>query len=266
MNYVAILLMACFVFHGTAFSTLDGRNAVVADTSPGDSILATFTLNSNPQGAQVYIDSLLIGRTPLDSQRIPPGTHVLRFVHANYRSWLAPMVTETLTVPPGAHLTRTWTFPTIYVVKSEPYGATVRYRDSSVGTTPYILCASQKEVIALSKDGYEDEIIVLTPEGGELFARMRSLVRTPAGESPLVASGEKSKNLFPVFLTSGTTILTGVASAYFKMKADGRYNDYRLSGDAGTLDEVHRFDRLSGIALVTSELSLIALSYFLLSR
>ncbi len=267
MKVALILFIVFFLFPAPAFSSGFAQNSILPDAGIADSAMATLTLSSNPQGAKVYIDSLFVGRTPLDSQRIAPGKHVLRCVHPNSPSWAAPMITETLAVSASGHLGRTLTFPTLYVVKSYPYGAIVRYRDSILGTTPYMLSAnSGKDFVTLSKEGYEDVILPLTPPGGEIFAQLRSLLKNPAGESSFIVSGEQSKNLFPVYLASGTTVLAGVAAAYFKIKADGRYNDYRLSGDTGTLDEVHRLDRFSGIALVTSELSLIALSYLLLSR
>jgi hypothetical protein len=79
-------------------------------------------------------------------------------------------------------------------------------------------------------------------------------------------SGEQAKSFTPLLIASGATIAAGSIAAYFKIKADNRYEEYLSRGDPGTLDRVHEFDRYSAIALLTSELSFVIFSYLLLSR
>ncbi|MBI5215484.1 MAG: PEGA domain-containing protein [Ignavibacteriae bacterium] len=55
----------------------------------------------------VYVDSVLLGETPLDSVSLISGTHVLRFVQPGTRSWYQIPVVETVSVAGGEHLKRT---------------------------------------------------------------------------------------------------------------------------------------------------------------
>ena len=55
-----------------------------------------------------------------------------------------------------------------------------------------------------------------------------------------------NSTLFKVMV--GTVTVLGATAAYFKLKADNRYDDYLLTKDKSTLDEVDRLDVYSGVA------------------
>ncbi len=61
-------------------------------------------------------------------------------------------------------------------------------------------------------------------------------------------------------------IVCGIATAYFKIKADARYNDYLLTGDRESLRETHRFDTMAGVTLALSQIGLAMVTYCLLSE
>jgi len=54
------------------------------------------TFSTRPAGATVYLDGLVLGRTPMLNQRIPPGKHVLTAELELYRTWR-----DTLDVAPS---------------------------------------------------------------------------------------------------------------------------------------------------------------------
>ena len=104
-----------------------------------------------------------------------------------------------------------------------------------------------------------------------------SLVRTvdfPVLNSRNVASAatasalakEQSISNFPVYASTASAVVTGVVAAYFKIRADNSYADFRQNGDPGLLDQVHNLDRASGIALAACQASLLFLTYSLLTR
>ena len=228
---------------------------------------ATLTVRTNIPGVEIFIDTVSLGVTPLPTTTIDTGRHIFRFIHPQTRSWLYPAMIETVVVQPSEHLERTIIFPTMYHITSEPYGAEVFVTDRLVGHTPYFLAAtSTKEIIRIRKEGYEDVTIPLSPAETEVHALLRALSPTNPDQISPYLSNERSKNTFPIYLTTSATVVTGVAAAYFKIKADKYYNDYRKTGDLRTLDKVHRLDTISGVSLVASELSLFMLTYLLFSR
>ena len=84
--------------------------------------------------------------------------------------------------------------------------------------------------------------------------------------SPLMASGEQARRLTPIIVASGAAVIAGSAAAYFKIKADKSYNEYLSSGSPGAMARVDSFDKYAAISLVVSQLSILALSYLLLSQ
>jgi hypothetical protein len=78
-------------------------------------------------------------------------------------------------------------------------------------------------------------------------------------------SGPSSKTSLRFYLAGGATILSGVAAAYFKIKADDRNALYELTGDPALRDETHRLDTAAGISLLATEIGFALLTYYLLS-
>lgn len=56
------------------------------------------TFSTQPAGATVYLDGLVLGRTPMLNQRIPPGKHLLSAELDLYRAWRDTIVVEPSTV------------------------------------------------------------------------------------------------------------------------------------------------------------------------
>ena len=229
-----------------------------------DSSHAVLSVESNTPGTVIYVDSVMVGTTPLPDITITPACHVLTCVRPDGRSWLVPAVVETLSAAAGEHLKRLVNFPNVYHLTSDPYGADVYLNDSLIGQTPLLFSThSERGIVMLRKEGFENVEFPLTTEGGMLHS---TLVSTSGLTPSALVDGQQVKSMTPVYLSSGAAIIGGTLAAYFKIKADGYYNDYRNTGDEAALDRVRRFDTISGVALVTSEISLLMLSYFLLSR
>ncbi|MBI1805967.1 MAG: PEGA domain-containing protein [Ignavibacteria bacterium] len=227
----------------------------------------SLTVHCDLAGVQVVLDTILLGVAPLNGTAISEGVHVLRFIHPESKQWQYSALIETVTVHPTEHFERTVHFPYFYHITSEPYGATVRFHDSIIGVTPlYFTGYVQQNFVSLSKDGFEETTIPLSGDPREVHVILKPLRGFSRDKSSDYLSFDQSKNPVPIYITTGATVLSGVAAAYFKIKADGYYDEYRRTYDPGTLDQVHRYDVVSGISLAASEISLLVLTYLLLSH
>jgi hypothetical protein len=227
---------------------------------------APFIVNSRIDGVKVYIDSVAIGSTPLSGASISPGNHVVRYCHPDTSRWPVSVVVETLNVTSSTPVERTVTFPAVYHFTSEPYGAAIRIGDSTVGTTPmYYAGFLGGQVIVFSKPGYDDGSVLASAEGGEVYCTLSGGDGAGRERSSLRVS-DQSKSLVPIIVASGTAVISGSMAAYFKIKADKSYDEYVATGNPGALTRVDTFDKYSAVALVASQLSVIALSYLLLSK
>ena len=260
VNFFVIIFMgACFIFIAEAFAGAD-RDTLTFDST------ATMRITTAPSGATIILDSSSLGTTPLEVKNILPGVHILHYIHPEKNSWLHPSIEESLIVKNGQHVERDIHFPLVYHITSDPFGASVIENDSIIGKTPMILSTpSGLTSITLTKNGYENAAAVLPSAGGEVHVQMEAQKNISGNTSDLLMN-DRTKNSTHAYIVSGAAVVSGVVAAYFKIKADGRYADYRNTGDTGILTEVHRFDTISGVALVSCQASLILLSYLLLSK
>ena len=228
---------------------------------------ATISTRSQLSCVKVFVDTIFFGVTPIESQPIAEGRHVLRFIHPDSTNWLYPAITETVVVHSSEHLERTVEFPRLYYITSNPYNATVQYHNTMVGTTPLILSAiPDKNLITILKDGFDEVITILPTDGNVLNVALKPLKNFPEYRSSIFLRNDQENNSTPIYLSSGTAIASGVAAAYLKIRADKYYQDYRQTGDNGTLKRVRKLDIASGISLAISEISIFTLCYLFLSR
>ena len=70
--------------------------------------------------------------------------------------------------------------------------------------------------------------------------------------------------LFKILL--GTAIALGGATAYYKLKADDLYEDYKITGDPGLVDNIAHYDDQAAGTLIGMEICVGAIFYFFLTQ
>jgi len=142
------------------------------------------------------------------------------------------------------------------LLNSSPQDAYVFYNDSLIGNTPLFVQSSFTK-LTLRKSGYDNTHI--------LFDDI-----IPGKMVPMNYSGqEKEKSFFEkdIFkiLTAGIVVLGG-ATAYFKIKADNKFEEYEFSGNSKLLDETRKYDLISGITFGALQINFGLLLYYFLSE
>jgi len=245
-----------------------GQSVLSSDTVTTDqrSTAGELTIESRTVPVIVYDDTLLIGTTPIVRRSLDTGRHVLRYYSSGTQSWFNPPLLDTVVVESLSVIHRMVIPSFMFRITSEPYGATVFHGDSLMGTTPLILTTTDTMgIVTVLKENYQKtEVlysvshpsphIILLPLPGAAVSPFEPLVR----ESP-------GKHL-PIYLTTAATVISGVAAAYLKMKADSYYDDYRLTGSRSALDRLHAYDTAAGIALAASEISFFTLTIVLFTH
>ncbi|HLF14645.1 MAG TPA: PEGA domain-containing protein [Bacteroidota bacterium] len=283
-----LFMPACAAF--LVFMTPAALPAAGARTAAADSVTAgvradsvsrgiVLRITSDPPGARVYRDTFLLGTTPLetaltDTAATGPGTARLRIVGGDPGSWFIPVIVDSIRIPAGdppgdsgaGSVTRHYELPIAARIDSDPAGAEVVLGDSLIGTTPLFAAVPGSVVsLTLRKEGYSSQSVVL--HSGTSGYRVQLASADPdGGPKPSYLSGEVGKSYASVVIAGGTAVITGAVAAWLKDRADRSYEEYRLTGDGGTLDRVRRYDLLSGIALAAAEISLGYLVIELLSR
>lgn len=123
-------------------------------------------------------------------------------------------------------------------IDSRPQDASIYIYDSLMARTPNFVNVNEFQTISLRKNGLSKSV----------HSKELSAYNTIPLELPVTNKNEifSESDWFKVLV--GTATVFGAVSAYFKIKADNRYDEYLKSKDPKKLNEVNRFDLYSGIS------------------
>lgn len=140
------------------------------------------------------------------------------------------------------------------LLNSKPQDAYVFYNDSLIGNTPLFVQSNFKN-LTLRKSGYDD----LNISYNDITqAKIFSMIFN--GEDREVSFFDK--DIFKI-LVAGIVVLGGT-TAYFKIKADNKFDEYQFSGDSGLLSETRKYDLISGISFGALQVNFAMLLYYFL--
>jgi len=246
--------------------------AVEADGTDTSSVAAgtSITIHTDIDSARVIIDGTFIGLTPLNLDSLRIGWHRLVLQHYDIESWLTESISDSIEVSAGTARVLRYAFVQRMFLQSNPGGAEVVLGDSIAGLTPSVIRlvpGSETQQIRLQKAGYEP--LTINPVSslrGVVAVDLKGVWQSGDGRPSIFQETEMngSKNL-RLYIAGTATVLSGVAAAYFKVRADNRYDEYLQSANPALRSETNRLDTASGIALALTQVSLGLFTYFLLS-
>lgn len=141
------------------------------------------------------------------------------------------------------------------LLRTDPDDAYVYSGDSLLGHTPLFLSQGLSK-IRLSKPGYENkEVDIASYMGNDKISL------TFTGKE--VQESFFRSTLFKVLIGSITSL--GIITAYYKIKADNRFDEYQISGNKNALDQTRKFDLISGIAFGALQVNFGLLIYYFLA-
>lgn len=229
--------------------------------------MGRLSVTSNVARAKVFVDSMYVGVAPLTDYHLNSGKHLVCVVPSNIQNWLLTSVCDEVEVDSGGQARLTLNLPRQIRIASEPYAARISYRDSIIGKTPFILSTfAENGMITLSKDGYENLTLTFDVSTPFLYGLLVSQGGASNNLSSLYLEKEELRNTVPIIVTASSAVVTGIAAAYLKIRADNLYSEYRTTGNTEQLRQIRQLDVASGVAFGISQLSLALLTYFLLSR
>ncbi len=211
------LIVVSLLLTGPVFiarAQVDSLHVSREDTARAVGNAGWVTLRSKPEGAEVFLDTVFLGKTPLARTRLEAGRKTFRLFYPGVGTWEALVATDSITV----------------------HGA--------LETTSYV------EMGDSVLPGPRRMFTPSTQTNPDLF------LSTP---------GHADSKLWVGYGAGATMVISGILSAYLKNKSDGEFDSYVATGDPGLLSSTQRLDRLAGISLFVTELSLGVLIYLLLA-
>lgn len=228
---------------------------------------AFFSIQSASDTFDVFDGSHFLGTTPLQGTMVIPGTHVLRYAVHCPDVWRETSEAETLTATAGKRIERTISPPAIRSITSEPYGAGIFAGDSLLGKTPALVILDHTvHTLRFVKPGFEEQTVALSSGAADIHVvlSIRPDSKTPGSE--VILAGYNSRGDFPIYASGAVAVLSGAAAAYWKIKSDNYYDNYRNTGNTDALTHVHSLDKAAGASLIISEIGISVFTWLLLTR
>jgi hypothetical protein len=234
--------------------------------------LGTLTIISEPSGADVYLDSLYVGKTPLRGLSMPGRLYRVKFFYPSVMAWNAIVREDTVRVTPQSETEKTLELGDVATIQSVPSGGKVIYQGRELGETPMYLrsLARLSGELFVEKEGFEPQRVLLNKTEEQAIVARLLPKRSGGGTGPLDSLPADQKAIssqnWPLYASGSTMLVSGVLSAYLKDQANREFDRYLQSRNPALLSSTRRLDRAAVIALVVSQLSFAVLSYLLLSE
>ncbi len=240
--------------------------ALAAQIPDADSLSARLSMFSDPPGADVALDSMFVGRTPVNGFSVAPGSYDLTMGFPSFRNWNVIVRKESIQVRPGESATFSYEFGTTVNLVTIPSGVNVLHEGRSLGTTPlfYRSSAPLSGDLVLQKDGYRTMELKPASIRGLLTMKVAD-ASIAASETAFASAIEGSSSPWAEYVTAAGIIVSGVAAAYFKHQATMSFDNYKTTGNPSALDKTRRYDDYSAPSLVITQASFAFLTYLLLS-
>ena len=230
----------------------------------------SISIQSTPAGCWVRIDSVLVGKTPLENLTLSAGPHTVQVYPPQNGVWNLEERIYSIMVENRKSHTVEAIFNTPVYINSIPYGASLLADTTVLGVTPvYIPFESNRDKsFRLEKEGFKPYPFVLTSNRPLLAELETDEGYAETREKPQLFGMIPKRHIKSKFTLLAATVATHWASFYFKNQADSYYEKYTQTGDASLRgnywDKTRRYDRLSEITLGVSYASLAGLIYIVI--
>ncbi|MBT8391742.1 MAG: hypothetical protein HKO83_03205 [Ignavibacteriaceae bacterium] len=215
---------------------------------------ATLKINSDREDIKIFINENLLGSGNNFQAEIELGNHIINIVE-NSIKWNSKFFTDTIEVKDCSEISLSYSFEDDFLLNTDPQNAYVFRGDSLIGYTPLLL-RSNFESFSLQKPEYRSEEINLSEIKTNEKIKL-DFIGEEDGESFYEST------IFKILI--GTAIALGASTAYFKLEADKRFDEYKVTGDPELLSQTDRLDIISGATFVALQINFGLIIYLFLS-
>lgn len=239
------------------------------------------SVSTDPSAQSVYVDSVLIGRTPVDAHILTVGHHHIRITHPHRADWYARDYQDEIVIEANETLSVVVPFSGTLHILSDPYNAQVHIVEGLgtpeyfAGTTPLRLPNLDRGtyLISIRFSGYQDivEQVVVSDA-----PRTLSVELTPIGSVQMAGTTSVQKNsnrrLHKIFgyTTLGLgAVFTGLA-LHSSREGNRAYNRYLSTADPTALEQAFqsaaRHDTRTTRYVIGAQLNFTATFYFFITH
>ena len=228
-------------------------NIVVVNYSFSQNCKATISLKTDVDSSLIFLNDAFLGKGNVTFEA-PKGNYYIKVTESLMR-WDAKSFYDTVEVKNCEDINRNYFFNKTVYLQTDPADVYVYHDNDLIGHTPLRLGIVNQDLV-LKKNGYEDKYISEDQLNNNKVISLVGLYNNENQES--FFDGTEFKLLL------GSLIVLGGTTAYFKLKADDKFQEYQFTGNGEYLDQTHKYDLISGITFGLVQINFGILVYHFL--
>jgi len=196
------------------------------------------------QLVNIFINDSLVSDSSFYETELNNGNYKI-IIMENSDRWDARTFVDSITLKNCEAKKLTYFSNRKVYLDSNPQDAYVFDKDSLIGSTPLFIGNLRNE-LKLTKPGYQEKILLQNSFSENMLVNLEFI-------------GEKKEESFFYSTTfqilAGTAIALGAVTAYYKLKADDKFDEYQSTGNQDLLDETNKYDLVSGITFTALQIN-----------
>jgi len=248
----------------------DSLSSFESDSLEIDSVeYYSISVKTNVENAEVFLDTMFIGRTPLDTYKVKEGTYDLKIINPiSLKEWSNYAINKEIFV--SADTLLNYEFSYFYFISTTPFNVKVFNNDSLLGETPLRFYSDKmlKGFLNFNKKDYRDKVFDLSNYDFKTGLNLELLPKGSETVNDLVYKDRSTqfktkRPLLPIFGTALLTVGSGIFAINYKQSANIEYDNYLRTGNTTFLDNANNNDTVFTVSIILMQLALGGLIYFL---
>lgn len=236
-------MMKELLLHMNSYGKIISFLLLLSLTTFAQDCLNLLKINSDISEVNIYLNDSLVSTDGKIELEIQDGEYIVRAEEFSDR-WNTKSFFDTIKLSGCENRAINYSFNPKTVLETIPTDAYVFSNDSLIGFTPLKVPNKFRE-LRISKPGFIEKKIFIE----DIPVQIVKL------DFNGVIKSEPFVNTTMFKVLTGSALVLGAVTAYFKLKADDKFDEYRFSGDKKFLDETNRYDTISGISLALFQIN-----------
>lgn len=215
---------------------------------------AELIIDSDIEAVEIFVNDSSVGIGKHLEIKLEKGDYTIT-ANENSDRWDARSFTDTLHITSCDTIILNYNFRSKVLLDTDPQNVYVFENDSLIGFTP-LLIPTNLEKLNLQKPNYLEKEIF----HDEIYS-LQKIKLDFIGKNNEESFFEGT--LFKVLV--GSAVLLGASTAYIKLEADKKFDEYLITGDQALLDKTNQFDVISGVTFVAMQINFGLIIYLFLT-
>lgn len=226
-----------------------------SDFASGQDGTAKVSIFTDAEKAILLINDIFQSKGSKFELNLKPGIYRIH-ISEDFSKWNAKSFIDTLVINDSNEVILEYKFANKILLDTEPQNVYVFDSDSLIGFTPLLIDEGINSLV-LRKPGYSEKLV----SGQEVKTGIKPEMQFTG---QIKDESFYGSTLFKLLV--GTALALGAATAYYKLEADKKFDEYQTTGNPEAMKQTDKYDLISGITFVALQIEFGFILYQFLSE